>query len=235
MKRLIGALIIVSIAVLAGRFAYYGLNELPWFHLNEVNIKDSDYLSHDEVLKASRLNVGESIFTQDIEIAAAELLELPGVEEIEINRQLPQSINIRLTTDRIALLAKTGKICGLTRTLKLIDNPDKDLILPIVTGLRESSRLSYNDRIRLRYALNIYDDLQINSNSLAERLSEIHFVSSREMELYFNPGGLRVSMPLRNYTQCLKRMTIMDARGLLGNTGFVDMMSGRIIARSGVM
>ena len=232
MKRLVGALIVVLLAVIVGRYAYYGLGKLTWFNLADVRISCSDRIKQEDVLKISNLKIGESIFHQDLEYAGNVLLEIPEVEIVNISRKLPNSVAINLVSDQIELLVKTGNLYGLTRTLKLVDLKNSNLVLPVITGITSSGKLNYNDKMKLCYALTIYDKLKTLPNSLADRLSEIHFNESGLVELFFNPGGVKVIMHLRNHQYTLNRLSILDSEGVLGNTGSFDMTAGRIITKN---
>jgi hypothetical protein len=232
MKRLAGALIIVSLAAIAGRYAYSELSKLSWFNLTEVRIDCSNRTKQEDILKASNLKIGESIFKQDLEYAGNALLEIPGVEVVKINRQLPSSVEIKLVSDQIELLIKTNKLYGLTRTLKLIDIENLELVLPVVTDVMGSSNLSYSNKMKSCYALMIHDQLRLLSSSLADRLSEIHFCKSGMVELFFNPGGVKVLLHLRNHQMALNRLSILDSKGLLGNSGSFDMTAGRMVVKS---
>ena len=146
MKRLVGALIVVLLAVIVGRYAYYGLGKLTWFNLADVRISCSDRIKQEDVLKISNLKIGESIFHQDLEYAGNVLLEIPEVEIVNISRKLPNSVAINLVSDQIELLVKTGNLYGLTRTLKLVDLKNSNLVLPVITGITSSGKLNYNDK-----------------------------------------------------------------------------------------
>jgi len=187
MKRLIGALVIVFLALGAGRYAYYSLSKLTWFNLSNVEINCPDQIDPDDILKTSGLKIG-----------------------------------------------RTNRLYGLTRSLKLVDITDRKLVLPVITGLTGSGRQSYNEKMKLCYAVDIYDTLRLLSKSLADRLSEIHFCKQDEAELFFNPGGVKVLINFRNYKKALYRLTVLDLKGILGNSGSFDMTAGKMVVKNGV-
>jgi hypothetical protein len=140
------------------------------------------------------------------------------------------------------LLVKAESLYGLTRGQKLIKIEQPEMILPLVTGIEgdyagppaKSSGYYYTDQIKLYYAFKIFDTIHAFSDSLADRLSEIHFTDNHNVELYFDPYGLKVLLPLRGYQQALSRLAIMETRGLLKESGAIDMSGGRMISRTGV-
>jgi cell division septal protein FtsQ len=233
-KRLVGAFIIIAFAVAAGRVAYLQAANLKWFKLADVEISCPEHLSEDQVLKASALRVGESIFRQNFELAGERLIALPGVEVIEVQRVLPSKVKIDVYPEKVVLLVKTHKLFGLTRGLKLIELKQMDQVLPVVTGLGNTHKSDYTDKIKLGYALSIYTRLNALSENLAGRLSEIHFTGDDNVDMYFDPGGVKVVVPLRDYQQALARMVIIDNKGLLGNSGSFDMTAGKMVVKDGV-
>ncbi len=234
MKRLVGALMIVSLAAGSGWFAFSQLSKLTWFRLVDVQVRCPEDIAKETVLEVSDLKLGESIFCQDFKRAGSSLLELPGIEAVRVRRKLPASIEIDLAHEKVVLFVKRKKLCGLTRSLKLVKIDRPVNILPIVTGLSGASNLHYDDKMKLCYALAIKDKLNLLSENLAGRLSEIHFCNAELVELFFDPGGVRVLLPLRNHDEALTRLSILDFEGILGNSGFFDMTAGRMITKNGV-
>ena len=240
MKRLIGAVIIVTLAIAGGRLAFMKITDLAWFRLGEIKVACPDNLEKDEVIKASMLKTGQSIFKQNLETAGAELLHLPGVEAVTVSRKLPSSMAIDLAPEETVLFVKADKIMGLTRALKLIKVETGDRILPVVTGVSGMARSNSTDRLKLGYALAIHDDLLSLSPNLAGRLAEIHCTKVTRggaaglIELYFDPGGVRVLISLRNYKEALQRIVVLDNAGMLGNSGYFDMTAGRMVIKGGI-
>ncbi|MCD6161645.1 MAG: FtsQ-type POTRA domain-containing protein [candidate division Zixibacteria bacterium] len=231
MKRLIGAFIIVAMATAGGRFTFISLSQLSWFNLSDVQINCPDKIDTDKVMETSGLKLDESIFHQDIESACKALIEMPGIESVKIKRKLPKLLEIDMKADKIELFARTNKLYGLTRSLKFVDAKNSKTILPVITGLTSSKKLSYRDKMMLGYALTINDKLKKLSDTLAHRLSEIHFGKYGTVALIFNPGGVRVLLHLRNHEEALYRLSTLDVKGILGNSGFFDMTAGRMIVR----
>ena len=237
MRRLLGAMIIVSLAIAGGRLAFAKIADLPWFCLAEIKVVCPRQVEQGEVIKASRLRTGQSIFKQNLEMASAELLRLPGIEAVTVSRKLPSTVAIDLAPEETVLFVKTDKIMGLTRALKLTRVDSGDMILPVVTGVSGKAGSNNRDRLKLCYALAMHDELLALSPNLASRLAEIHYVIGYRddeaglVELYFDPGGVKVLISLRNYEATLKRIVLLDNSGMLGNSGFFDMTAGRMVIK----
>jgi hypothetical protein len=242
MKKLIGAIILISLAVVSARFAYMQVNNIPWLNLSQVNVQCPPEIQKQSVVSGSQLAIGQSIFKQDIETASKRLLGMPNVQAVTIKRRLPSTIDIQMETEQTILLVKAERLYGLTCGQKLveIDQPDD---IPLVTGIEGdystqmvlNSGYYYADQIKLCYAIRIYGALRAISPSLSERLSEIHFIDINKVELYFDPKGLKVIVPIRGYPQSLARLAAIDSKGLFKDTVVIDMSGGRMINRSGVL
>lgn len=233
MKRLLGALIIILLAVITSRFAFVKASELSWFELSSVDINCPAHLENEQVLKLSNLKVGESIFSQDLQQAGISLKELPGVEALTIKRKLPSKVEINLYPDEIVLFVKIKKLYGLTRGLKLIRIAKPEIILPVVTGISNAENIGHTDKTKLCYALELYKTLRSLSENLSGRLSEINFKGTDLVNLYFDPGGVKVIIPLRDYDKALSRLVIMDNKGILGSFGSFDMRAGKMVVKGG--
>jgi cell division septal protein FtsQ len=241
MKKLIGAILVISLAVAAARFAYMQVNNIPWLNLSRVNVKCPPDFQKQSVVSNSQLAIGQSIFKQDLESASKRLLGMPNVQAVTIKRRLPSTIDIQIETQQTILLVKADRLYGLTCGQKMIeiDQPDD---IPLVTGIEGdystqsviNSGYYYTDQIKLCYAIGIYNTLQTISANLADRLSEIHFVDINKVELYFDPDGSKVIVPIRGYPQSLARLAAIDGKDLFTGMVVIDMSGGRMINRSGV-
>ena len=221
-------------AVISARYAYLNAVEISWFKLANVDIECPGHLDNKIVLEKSELKIGESIYDQDYDKAVNSLISLPGIEAVSVKRKLPSTIKLELHPDEVVLFVKTDKIYGLTRGLKMINVNKRDQVLPVVTGLSSRKRDSYRSRMRLCYALSLYNELRKQSLNLSNRLSEIHFNNNEEVEMFFDPGGVKVQLPLRNFEKTLARLVVMDNKGILRNSGSFDMTAGKMVVKGGV-
>ena len=234
MKRLIGALIILSIAVGGARFAYMKIIDLKFFKLTSIEVNCPDSFDKNKITKVSKLQIGESVFCQDYTAAANCLLALPGVEQVKVNRKLPSKVTIDIYGEEVVLFVKTVNLYGLTRAARIIDLNGLETVLPVVTGINERKKTSYSEKLRLCYALDLFRGLNRLSANLAGRLSEINVADPETAVMYFDPGGVKVVLPLRDYDTALLRLVLLDNKGVLGNSGSFDMTAGKVVIRNGV-
>lgn len=242
MKKFVGAIIIIVLAVISARLAYMQVNNIPLLNLSQVNVKCPPEIEKQSVVNNSCLAVGQSIFKQDLKEASNRLLAMPNIEAVSIQRHFPSTIDIQVETEQTILTVKAERLYGLTEGHKLVEMDNNGAILPLVTGIESdystqsviNSAYYYSDQIKMCYAIKLYNALSKISPSLTERLSELHFVELEKVELFFDPYGLKVIMPIRDYSHSLERLVAIDNRGLFNNTTVIDMSRGRMINKSGV-
>lgn len=234
MKRLIGALIILSLAIGGARFAYLKVIDISFFKLASIEVNIRDGFDKDKIIKVSRLKIGESVFRQDFAAAANNLLALPGVERVRVSRNLPSKATIDIYGEEVVLFVKASNLYGLTRAARIIDLNGQETVLPVVTGINERKKTNYREKLKLCYALDLYRNLNRLSANLAGRLSEINVEDRETAVMYFDPGGVKVVLPLRNYDTALSRLVLLDNKGVLGNSGSFDMTAGKVVVRNGV-
>lgn len=242
MKKVVGSIIIVIFAVISARLAYMQVNNIPMLNLSQVNIKCPPEIAKQTVISSSNLAIGQSIFKQDIKNASDRLLAIPNVEAVTVERHFPSTIDIQMETEQTILLVKAERLYGLTEGQKMVELEQDDFILPLVTGIEcdystqstINSAYFHNDQIKMCYAIKLFTALCTISPSLAERLSEIHFAELDKVELFFDPHGLKVIMPIRGYLQSMERLAVIDERNLFEDAYVIDMSRGRMINKSGV-
>lgn len=242
MKKIVGSIIIIIFAVISGRLAFMQVNSIPMLNLSQVNIKCPPEIAKQTVISSSNLAIGQSIFKQNIKRASDRLLAMPNVEAVTIQRHFPSTIEIQMETEQTILLLKAERLYGLTEGQKMVEMKQDEYVLPLVTGIEcdysaqsaINSAYYYTDQIKMCYAIKLFTALSKISPSLAERLSEIHFVELEKVELFFDPHGLKVIMPIRGYLQSLERLAAIDNRDLSKDALIIDMSRGRMINKSGV-
>jgi len=232
MKRIVGAFLIIALAMIGSRFTYLKISDSSWFSLTDIRFKCPETIDTSKLAEVADFKLGESVFKQDLITACKNLSELAGIEEVNIRRILPHGIEIDIMPDKAELMILAGKVKGLTRRLKIIDMRDRKTVLPVVTGIKISSKPKYDDRLKMSYAFAIFDKLTFLSKNLSSRLSEIHFRKDDKIELYFNPSGAKAVMNLAYFELALQRLCIIDDQGLLGNSGSFDLSTGRIVIKN---
>lgn len=70
--------------------------ENPDYSLREIQVQTDGTLQRDQILKTADLREGENIFRINLERVHDALQELPQVDEVQVTRQMPAEIDIRI-------------------------------------------------------------------------------------------------------------------------------------------
>jgi cell division protein FtsQ len=94
---------VLVVALIAG--AYYGLRaglrrfffDNPDYRLNTIAIRTDGTLQREQVLKAGKLEEGSNIFTVNLAAVHERIQQLAQVDEVQVERKLPNEIDITIT------------------------------------------------------------------------------------------------------------------------------------------
>ncbi|HEY3602403.1 MAG TPA: FtsQ-type POTRA domain-containing protein [Chthoniobacterales bacterium] len=95
--------VVLVVALIAG--AYYGLRaglrrfffDNPDYRLNTIAIRTDGTLQREQVLKAGKLEEGSNIFTVNLAAVHERIQQLAQVDEVQVERKLPNEIDITIT------------------------------------------------------------------------------------------------------------------------------------------
>lgn len=133
--------------------------ENPDYYLAEVRVSTDGTLSHEQVRTTAKIEVGRNIFTIDLAKAREELDRLPQVERVELQRVLPNRIDVNITERRpIAwVVEKAGEDPTVSAKSFLVDSRGvamriraklpEYLSLPVIVGV-SSENLVLGQRVR---------------------------------------------------------------------------------------
>ena len=131
-------LVVLIVAVGAGRFAFEKVANLPLFALEEVEINTNGYFDPDTLVVLSGLEKGKSIFKQDIKFAADMIARQKGVVSCVVDRGIFSDIIVNVEFAEPNLLINGDKVFGLSKegiVLPVNDlTPDLPLPLPAPTS-----------------------------------------------------------------------------------------------------
>jgi cell division septal protein FtsQ len=229
-------LVVLLLAVAAGRFAYVKGLELPLFALNEVVVTGNWKVSQDSILAITGLEKGKSVYKQDLKYAASRLMRQSGVVQCSLKRGYFSTININVTLAEPALLVNSGTLNALSREGMVLPMDSKLPVLPLVSGRRFSSVRCY-EHLKdpdITYALETYDALMATSPALSTRLSEINFGDDNALRLYLSPGGTEVLLDKSDIRDGIKRLAAMADSGLVSDTAVFDLRFGPVMVESGI-
>ena len=83
--------------------------ENPDYYLAELHLNTNGTLTHEQVRTTSKIELGRNIFTVDLAKAREALDAMPQVESVELQRVLPNRVEVKITERRpVAWLAETA-------------------------------------------------------------------------------------------------------------------------------
>ncbi len=68
----------------------------PWFHVAQVNVTGNSQVESADLIEASGINKGESIFAFSMGSVEEKLLKVPYIETVKAKRKLPKTVEIRV-------------------------------------------------------------------------------------------------------------------------------------------
>jgi cell division septal protein FtsQ len=99
-----GMVLAVATGVGVWHGARIALSRLLWdnpdYRLGHLNVTTDGILSREEIVDASGIREGENIFRLNLAQAREKLARIPQVENIEVQRVLPSTVNVRITERR---------------------------------------------------------------------------------------------------------------------------------------
>jgi cell division septal protein FtsQ len=234
MLKLFLKLILLILAVAAGRFAYDKVLDLPPFDLRHITLTGNSGLSVDSILTLTGLEMGKSIYKQDVQFAVTNLMRQPGVIECMVRRGHISTIQVDVRVAEPALLVNSSELCALSREGMVLPMSAELPVLPLVSGRRFAGLKNY-DLVRnpdVVYALKIYDALLAASPILTARLSEINFANDEFIRVYFSPAGTMALIGKGDIQDGIARLAAFDKSGMMADTAVFDLRFGPVMIES---
>ena len=150
--------------------------ENPDYYLAELRVSSDGTLTHEQVRTTSKIELGRNIFTIDLAKAREELDRLPQVERVELQRVLPNRIDVNITERRpIAwVVEKAGQDPTVSEKSFLVDTRGiamriraklpEYLSLPVIVGV-SSENLVLGQRVRTYEMQAALDLIRFNTDN----------------------------------------------------------------------
>ncbi|WP_284140898.1 MULTISPECIES: cell division protein FtsQ/DivIB [unclassified Virgibacillus] len=167
----------------------------PLSEIKNITIQGNALLTDQEVMEKSGLLKHMNIWTINKEEAKTQLLKDPIVEKVEISRQLPWTVDIRIVEqDRVGYIKKENKVYAVLGNGTIL----KDEVL---NGMRGDAPMLLDfDNKKLLDRMT--DELSQLPKSILDIISEVYWTPSKEnsnkITLYMNDGYI-VSGTIRNF------------------------------------
>ncbi|MCF8010627.1 MAG: FtsQ-type POTRA domain-containing protein [Clostridiales bacterium] len=157
----------------------------PYFEVKEINVQGNCQLSRQEIIHFSALRTGTNIFKISTKKTASNLKVISFIKKVEVKRDLPASVLIKIEERKPAALLKgSSGFIQIDREKTYLQRIKKlDNNLPLITGI-DNSFNGPGETVTgkgLAAALQVVEDLP---SGLVTCLSEIHYESGGSFTLY---------------------------------------------------
>lgn len=227
--RAIAAAVLVGGGALLAYHAPAVLRSLEAFRVDRVQVLGARYLTAREVLEAGRIDRSSNLF-DDVDVWRAALLEHPLIEAVDIERDLPGTLVLRIDeADPIAFVRTpvlrpvdaAGRVLPIDPAVALLDLP----VLATPAAVGRDGRLT---DAAARDRLTALDRLNRLAPAFARRVSEVQPAPAGEIHLLLrDPRGAEALLPA--YTESVRferlhrALAHLLARGELGRVRRIDL------------
>ncbi len=178
---------IIGLIMVALIFCWQVVQASSFFLIESINIVGNQQLPEEEVIRHSRLSLGQHILKVNAKGTAAELESHPQISEASVHLQLPNRVTIEIRErsavavvpyfNNFAAVSEDGAVVRVVNNLSALNLPIlTGLPLP-VTGVGERFPISEG----FRYGIQV---LQSLNDAVRSQISELNISDPRNLILY---------------------------------------------------
>jgi cell division protein FtsQ len=186
------------------------LLESGYFGVQQVRVEQQVRVSEGEILEASDIKIGDSLFDLELHMIGRKIEEHPWIARADVERSFPDQVVIRVVErqpraiidlDYLYYVDKTGNV------FKMLEAGDQ-LDYPVITGINRQYLLDHPEQTQdcLNLALALMDDLEGRALFNLEDVSEIHYDQQEGLILHTLIGGVPVRLGKQGFTAKLNRL-----------------------------
>lgn len=209
-----------------------------YFNVNQVRVEHNLRVSEGEVLAASDIQVGDSLFDLDLHMIGAKIEEHPWVARAEVERVFPDNVVIRILErvpraiidlDYLYYVDDEGEV------FKVLDHRDT-LDFPVLTGISRQTLLDNEQSARrwLLSALALVAELESRTVFKLADVSQIHYDEQLGLIIYTYRNGVPVHMGSADFVDKLNRLERIypDLEPRLAALAYIDLnVADRVIVK----
>ena len=188
---------------------YSYLLSSPYIRLEQVEIVGVDETMTKELQAMSGLNFDLSLLAIDVDEVQKKLEMHPWVRAVEVEKQFPHGLLIRVEKEEPRALVVAGKLYYMNRFGKVFKEvgPNEAVDFPIITGVSSDD---LDRQKQMGFAMQVLQFLESQSDPWSlKNLSEIHVRKNGDVCLYFSflPAAVKLrAQDLESKMQELKRV-----------------------------
>lgn len=216
-KKLFHCMLRISIASGSGFLLASGalltaqmLLESGYFGVQQVRVEQQVRVSEDDILDASDIKLGDSLFDLDLYLIGRKIEEHPWIAKVEVERSFPNQVVIRVVEREAKAIIDLGYLYYVDKAgevFKMLDADDQ-LDYPVITGIDRQYLLDNPDQTQtcLNLALQLMDELHNRNLFNLDDVSEIHYDQQAGLILHTRIGGVPVRMGKLGFSVKLDRL-----------------------------
>ena len=186
------------------------LLESGYFGVDEIRVEQQVRVSEGDILDASDINIGDSLFDLELHMIGRKIEEHPWIAKAEVERSFPDQVVIRVVERQARAIIDLDYLYYVDRSgvvFKMLESGD-ELDYPVITGIDRQYLLDHPNRTQesLDLALSLMDQLEKRQLFNLDDVSEIHFDQHDGLIIHTRIGGVPVRMGKQNFYAKLNRL-----------------------------
>jgi cell division protein FtsQ len=186
------------------------LLESGYFGVRKVRVEQQVRVSEGEILDASDIKIGDSLFDLDLYMIGRKIEEHPWIARADVERSFPDQVVIRVDERKARAIVDLDYLYYVDRggeVFKMLESGD-ELDYPVITGitrqyLLDNPEQSHNSLI---LALQLIDELDNRTSFNLADVSEVHYDEQEGLILYTQTGGVPVLLGKQGFAVKLNRL-----------------------------
>lgn len=186
------------------------LLESGYFGVEQVRVEQQSRVSEGEILEASDIKIGDSLFDLDLDMIGRKIEEHPWIARAEVERSFPNQVVIRVVEREARAIIDLDYLYYVDRggeVFKMLDSGD-ELNYPVITGIKREYLLENPDKTEncVQLALRLMEVLDRREKFNLDQVSELHYDEQEGLVLYTRVGGVPVRMGRNGFEPKLNRL-----------------------------
>jgi len=181
-----------------------------YFGVKQIRVEQQTRVSEGDVLAASDIKVGDSLFDLDLSMIGRKIEEQPWIARAEVERSFPDQVVIRVVEREARAIIDLDYLYYVDRggeVFKMLDSGD-ELDYPVITGIDRQYLLDNPDKTEgcLKQTLSLMDVLDKRKVFTLDEVSEIHYDQQEGLILFTRTGGVPIHMGREGFDGKLNRL-----------------------------
>jgi cell division protein FtsQ len=176
----------------------------PYLAITDITVAGAQRVASEEVLAASGIVQGQNIFSFSKDEVLSRLKANPWLESVEINRELPGTIEITVKERDAIALVKLDSLYVMDSGGVIFKkySAEEGLDLPVVTGLTKESLAAGAENIETRL-MELISVLTNRSGFNITNVSEIKIDADHGLSLFTLDEGVRLDVGMGSFEEKL--------------------------------